>query len=437
MLELALSPTNSERLHRLVQEAPPSPGRGGEEAPKGARRLCFTEAAKGLSRAADERSRHDAVLQLVATLLPQPPCLHQESEQAADALSLVRALLDIARPLGQATDNRYATHALVAELVLAALELLSRSGLDSLDDQALVLIVAYTDVHDPWTTQPSACLATGLVAPRLSNGKLIPFIVGPVLQAYIRPIFSQSGGTVLRSGRPVQTRDAHQSSLERPRWKEQDPFVVSVFRWAVDNADTPLIAGNWPLFLPVLLTLIEDPEVSVRENGLEILIKFLQMCPPEMLLPTGLGALFEDAIFPSLLSLPSSVEAQNCITTLCLAYDVLLQLARADREPRHQRKRRLLDRLIRDGILAGHLNTSTHAVVIETLMHYVATAVDRLGIFATKHLEILLQNIDSIMTDPFAANASGRAYGTGSSHYYNMLGELAQSGGNSRNARNG
>lgn len=366
------------------------------------------------------------MLQLVATLSSQLPRLDPGSEQAVAASGLVRALLDIARPLSHvagmstshrlwtetspvltALDNSYATHALVAELVLAALELLSRLGLDVIDDQALVLIVAYTDVHDPWTTASSSCLATSLVASHISDDKLTPFIVGPVLQAYVRPIFSQSSGTDVRTGRPGRCRHVHHSSQDGLRWKEQDPLVTSVFRWAVDNADvriptgpferrrlkvplkTPLIAGNWHLFLPVLLILIEDQEVSVRGNGLEILIKFLQKCLPEILVPTGLGTLFEDAVFPSLLSLPSSAEAQDCVATLCLAFDVLLHLARADQDPEHHRKRRLLDRLIRGGFLAGHLNTSTHAVVIETFMHYVAAAVDCLGIFAAKHLQVI------------------------------------------------
>lgn len=143
------------------------------------------------------------------------------------------------------------------------------------------------------------------------------------------------------------------------------------------------------MFLPVLLTLIEDQEVSGREAGLRILSTFLQKCPSEILLSTGLGTLFEDAVFPLLLFLPDSVESQHSESAPCLAYDVLLQLARVDRGPRLLRRRRLLDRLIRDGILAGHLNTSAHAVVIEALMRYAAAAVDCLGIFAAKHLQVI------------------------------------------------
>lgn len=113
--------------------------------------------------------------------------------------------------------------------MLAALELLSRSLPELVDDQALVLIIAYTNINDSWTTQPSAYLASDLIASHLPNDQLTSFIVGPVLQAYVRPIFSQTGG----SGRSAQTRDV----LERPLWKQRDPLAASVFRWAVDNAD--------------------------------------------------------------------------------------------------------------------------------------------------------------------------------------------------------
>lgn len=130
-------------------------------------------------------------------------------------------------------DDSYGTHALIAELVLAALELLSRWDVDLLHSQALVLIAAYTDVNDPWTTQSASGLATNLLASSLSVDKLGPFIVGPVLQGYVRPIF-QFRGTVnpLGSGWGVR-----HSIAERSHWKERDPLVMSVFRWAVDNAN--------------------------------------------------------------------------------------------------------------------------------------------------------------------------------------------------------
>lgn len=141
----------------------------------------------------------------------------------------------------------YTARALTAELALACLELLSTTWSAPLDDQALLSIVSYTDVHDPWTTHAASCLATRLAASRLPADRLAAFIVGPLLQAYIRPIFSGSSDKVTSLGRPVQFH-GRPSSPRKPgfdnalRWKHSDPPVTSVFLWAVKNATvgTPL-----------------------------------------------------------------------------------------------------------------------------------------------------------------------------------------------------
>lgn len=154
------------------------------------------------------------------------------------------------------------------------------------------------------------------------------------------------------------------------------------------SPQTSLIAGSWPLFLPVLLGFIEVQEISVKEDGLRILIKFLQKCPSEILLLTGLGTIFEDAVFPTLLYIPTSAEAQGYVNILSLACDVILQLAKTNGDyPRKQRRQ--LDRLIRRGILGGQLSTSTHGVVIETLMHCLTATVEYLGIYATEHFQVI------------------------------------------------
>lgn len=142
------------------------------------------------------------------------------------------------------------------------------------------------------------------------------------------------------------------------------------------------------MFLPVLLALVEDHETRVREKGLATLATFLSKCTLKTLRVTGIGHLFEEAVFPTLLFLPNLTPEQDSADLLRLAYPALLQLAEADPDPQSHQRRRLLDRLIRDGIMAGYLHASQYATIVQVLMRNMATTVSCLGIFSVKHLQV-------------------------------------------------
>ncbi|PNY29990.1 Uncharacterized protein TCAP_00065 [Tolypocladium capitatum] len=416
-VQVPLSRPNSNRLQQLGLLAgdegqPPSP----------AQRLGLDDAVQRLSSAPDERSRYDAVLQLFASLscqqrtpetAPGPPSSqrHEQHQRQrrhlspAAASTVTQSLVASVLSLDRVAD--YTARALTAELALTCLDLLSTASSAPLDDQALLSIVSYTDVRDPWTTHAASRLAARLVSSHLPADRPASFIVGPLLQAYVRPVFSGSSDKVTSSGRPVQFHGRLSSPRKlgmdnMPCWKQSDPPVTSVFRWAVENASTSLIAENWPLFLPVLLVLVEDHETHVREKGLATLATFLSKCTLKTLRATGIGNLFEEAVFPMLLFLPNLTPEQDSANLLRLAYPVLLQLAEADPDPQSHKRRRLLDRLVRDGIMAGYSHASQHATIVQVLMHNMAAAVSCLGIFSVKHLQNLLRMIESVMTDPFA-----------------------------------
>lgn len=128
----------------------------------------------------------------------------------------------------------------MVEAGLACLQLLSTTWSCSLDNTSLLSIVHYTDPSDQWTTEKAATLASGLLDQHLAGAELGEFIAGPLLQTYLRPIFSKSSARVTTSGRPSHFRDPADNSTNHmapPAWKLAGLQVVSDFHWAVRAAD--------------------------------------------------------------------------------------------------------------------------------------------------------------------------------------------------------
>lgn len=148
-----------------------------------------------------------------------------------------------------------------------------------------------------------------------------------------------------------------------------------------------LLQTQWPLFTPVLLALAESEEPTVKSRGLKILAQFVEACPSKVLWTTGIGQIFQDVAFPALLHLPginSDIESNQILTP---AYEVLIKLA--DSYPAEDpKKRQLLDKVLRDGVLDGYQHASQHAEVVKTLLQYGTSIINLLGIYSTKHLQV-------------------------------------------------
>ena len=140
--------------------------------------------------------------------------------------------------------------------------------------------------------------------------------------------------------------------------------------------------------MPVLLALVEDESIEVKARGLKTLAAFVERCPAQVLQSTGIGRVFVDVTFPLLLYLPSVTPEDQSITVLSPAYDVLIKLAEYTGNPASSERRRVFDKILRDGIFAGHHHASQHARIVQVLMQKTAVVVNCLGIYSIKHLSV-------------------------------------------------
>ena len=148
--------------------------------------------------------------------------------------------------------------------------------------------------------------------------------------------------------------------------------------------------ANWSLIIPPLLALIDDSSIKYRVKGCNCLIRFIQKCPSVLLERTGLGEIFENAVMPCLMSLPSLTEETECLEMLKAAYPALVSLAFFRfPEERHKTARiKALDKILRSGILRGFALAGEYIKIAELLVNEMTVIVKELGVESAKHLKV-------------------------------------------------
>ncbi|TQN66352.1 hypothetical protein CSHISOI_09084, partial [Colletotrichum shisoi] len=245
-----------------------------------------------------------------------------------------------------------------------------------LGEEDLIRVTAYSNSHDTWTTLGAASSAGDILRHSLNDDTRRKFIESTVLEHFIRPIFSRATSSRITSaGRKAYFIDddknwASQSAIiETQPWKTTQIHAITVFNWAVEHADESLVSKCWPLFTPVLLALMDDTETKFKRKGLLVLHNFVLRCPARLLGDTGLGEIFQQSVFPSLLSLPGSTPEDESLQLLVPAYNAIVQLAETqftDDEARPQ-KTKILIKLLTEGILAGYWHASEYIRIVELL----------------------------------------------------------------------
>ncbi|EWG51540.1 hypothetical protein FVEG_10473 [Fusarium verticillioides 7600] len=330
--------------------------------------------------------------------------LSSEDNMGQSQLSrLVAAVSEKALTLRSVQDHSE----LLTEAAVASLSILCSKYRITLDQITLVKLTAVTDPQDPWTTAQAAAAASKLLSKHLEGESLNDFITNAVLQKHLKPLFMKSSSRITASGRPSQydvVDDRSRPVIEVQSWRTQAPWAEATIQWTVNMSTTSLIKQHWPLFLPVLLALVESESTKTKARGLMTTREFMNRCPAQVLQNTGIGRVFADVTFPLLLYLPSVTPEDESTTILMPAYDVLIKLAQATGHTNSIERRRLFDKILRDGVFAGYFHASQHTRVVRVLLQKATAVINGLGIYTTKHLTPLLSMVSLVMTDPFAVS---------------------------------
>ncbi|TLS27977.1 hypothetical protein PpBr36_01723 [Pyricularia pennisetigena] len=292
-----------------------------------------------------------------------------------------------------------------------------RDATDLIGPQVLMTAVAYADPSQPWTTPVASQLAQEIIEAIISATDVDrdAVIVDWVLKDYLRPLFTRSKpATVTDSGRKAHFAPEPESTggvLDRETraakpWKHVDLRAVPAFAWALKEANKDLMSRHWPLYTPVLLALLDDGDASVKRQALSLLDVFLGKIEAKTLIDTGLDSVFQDAVFPALMLLPSMTPEAECLQILGPAYDALLTLSRVTAAGKQTNtktlNKKILDKVLREGVFSGFFYAREHIRVVEVLLNKTGLVVQEMGIYSVKHLKDLIPMLASVMEDPFA-----------------------------------
>lgn len=279
----------------------------------------------------------------------------------------------------------------------------------SVDAEGLLAVAAYTNAQDPWTSPASAAIAKSILDGQLTEPDAkANFIASNVLSQFLRPLFSKSRpATVTASGRKAEFVENVRfggafngpSEPELKPWKHGQQYAISIFEWAVTNSDPDILSKHWHLYTPVLLTLLDEPQTDIKVRALQIFSAFWEQCPNGQIANVGLAEVFEQTIFPAVLYLPTITPEDESIKILNAAYPALFQIAGLGYpeeeigEPVQQpafaeTQRKLLDKIIRQGILVGYRHANEHIQLTEVFCKKAKSIINGMGILAVKHLKV-------------------------------------------------
>ena len=148
--------------------------------------------------------------------------------------------------------------------------------------------------------------------------------------------------------------------------------------------------NNWHLIMPPILTLIDDGESASKIRGCELLQTLLQSTSSSLLAITGLGDVFTESLVPGLCYLPELTPEDESIDIQDASYSALFALTkRRFPDPKDRKsKNKVLDRMMRTGILSGLAHSGEFVKLATCLLKKLDLMTVEMGIWSAKHLKV-------------------------------------------------
>jgi tRNA nucleotidyltransferase (CCA-adding enzyme) len=271
---------------------------------------------------------------------------------------------------------------------------------------------------------------------------LLADVLKPLFASTPNPNLTPGGRKNLVSASASISRfDTTFVETERKPWK-QASWCVDVLRYIVAKYDflpdfsrREVVEKQFYLLVPPILTLIDDGDISSKTNGCELLASLcntLSACQSTILSRSGLADVFADSLKANFMLLPSLTPENDSLTLLRRLYPAFRALVSAtyspeprptsiknghpqstlpkfsaevskQSDPHRDPRQKLLDTILRQGILASYSHASDYVAIAEFLIHEAALVICDMRINAVKYLSQLLPLLRSILTNPLGA----------------------------------
>ncbi|PQE16285.1 tRNA nucleotidyltransferase protein [Rutstroemia sp. NJR-2017a WRK4] len=295
-------------------------------------------------------------------------------------------------------------------------------------DPTLLSLICYTSPKAPWNTSQSHTLSTTLLAPHKEYLESPAFLITYLLQTFIKPLFSHAprpttitpaARKAASSSAPPRHFDFRENHPENQPWRSGVPYAMIVLEWIVGNIDPSLLRSTaFPLLIPPLLTLLDSPSNSIRMQALSLLLPLFPKLSAPLLTQTGLASVFQDAISPICLFLPSLTPLEDSVRLLPRAYEVLWGLGgvlfedsevpviASNEKMKEKQKEKQKERIkfyttiLQHSLLPSFLSTQDSPQLLLILLPALSTLVQKLGIYTVKYLKDIIPLLASILLNP-------------------------------------
>ncbi|KAJ6021115.1 hypothetical protein N7540_006619 [Penicillium herquei] len=301
----------------------------------------------------------------------------------------------------------------------------------------IMAMATFVTKQDPWTTDDTVATASSHLS---AAGQKCPLwaTIEAILKEKIKPLFTQQKNPNITSeGRknfhPVPLARFDGSVLDdstRP-WKNTDIYATSVLLWISSQykaTDKMHLESHFPLLVPAILSLIDDSNISFKVQGCRLLNKLLMSIREtgsDILIRTNLVSVFEEAITPCLLSLPTITPVNDSLKILSAAYPVLFFLlevayinlslpkSRSQAKKDTETYNTSLAKILRSNLIPSfnHISSSSsisgsnasfpYLDLSTLLITKIGSVVNKIGIEATKYLQDIIPILQTTLTNPF------------------------------------
>lgn len=146
-------------------------------------------------------------------------------------------------PVNSTEDRYFRAISYLGIQVLSHLDRLMPLGEYENRASIIITLAIFTDERDRWTTHKSAEMALSFLSNHAHIAKEPATLIDHILRKSIRPLFSKSKNpSITAQGRKailvLPTRfEALEDEKEIKPWKYEKGYIITVFRWALQNLD--------------------------------------------------------------------------------------------------------------------------------------------------------------------------------------------------------
>ncbi|KAH1346617.1 hypothetical protein KXW91_000934 [Aspergillus fumigatus] len=329
----------------------------------------------------------------------------------------------------------------LAVSVLVALDSLLRIQKSTHAVDVITALASFTSEQDSWTTQDSYMKTREILENFVTNAhseadSSFWSLIGRILKERIKPVFAKTKNPAITAeGRknfhpvPLPRFDASIIDPATKPWKISAVYATTVLAWVIAQyqaKDRPYLEAHFPLLVPPILALIDDDSVTYKTRGCLLLTQLLtpiRESKSDILQRTNLASVFEDAVRPCLLSLPSITPEDDAIKLLGVAYPALLSLLQTNyhtatsRSAANANRDKYISsvaRTLRENLISSfHHISSTNRTSISSfasfpyprlstlLVNQMYPLLLELGIHTTKYLQEIVPLLYSTLSNPF------------------------------------